>query len=110
MFQSSTNNRPRWLAYCACLLIASLTMGMPHAGFAQSANDSGASVGATDAEQTTSKNSKKKKKKAKRKKVCKKVKVTGTHFRKRICQSQEAWDELERDAQRTATDLDNRRN
>ena len=33
---------------------------------------------------------------AQNKRVCKRVKVTGTHFARRICRSQREWDEMQR--------------
>lgn len=38
--------------------------------------------------------------------VCKKVKVTGSHFRKRVCQKQSAWKRMEREAQRAMKTLE----
>lgn len=38
--------------------------------------------------------------------VCKKVKVTGSHFSKRICQKQSAWKRMEREAQRVMKRLE----
>lgn len=37
--------------------------------------------------------------------VCKRVKVTGTHFRKRICRKQSVWQQIERDSQRAMDEL-----
>ncbi len=46
-------------------------------------------------------------KKAKKTRICKRVKVTGTHFAKRICRTQAQWDEMraenERDMDRLKT-------
>ncbi|MEM9620631.1 MAG: hypothetical protein AAF993_03220 [Pseudomonadota bacterium] len=45
-------------------------------------------------------------KKAKKEKVvCKRVKVTGTHFRQRICRTQAVWEEIERESQRAMDEL-----
>ncbi len=37
--------------------------------------------------------------------VCKKIKVTGTHFRKRICQKRSVWKEIEEESQRAMDEL-----
>lgn len=39
------------------------------------------------------------------KKICKRVKVTGTHFRKRICSTKAGWRELEMRSQDTVREL-----
>ena len=36
------------------------------------------------------------------KKVCKKVKTTGSHFKKRVCMKQSRWDAMAREAQEGA--------
>ena len=45
------------------------------------------------------------KKQSANKKVCKKVKVTGSHFKQRVCMKRSEWDDMRRDSQRAARDM-----
>ncbi len=40
--------------------------------------------------------------------ICKRIRVTGSHFRRKICQRQSAWKQMQRDAQDTARDIEQR--
>lgn len=78
----------RVLARFGALIIASALLGIgPGAG----ADDGGDKAG----------------KKVRKTRICKRVKVTGTHFAKRVCRTQAQWDEMkaqnERDMERVMT-------